>query len=52
MLGVIGATALGPYPLGLSLDYFGSYSPVLSALLLPLLIGLSLLFIQRPQKAA
>jgi MFS family permease len=53
MLGVIGATALGPYPLGLSFDYFGSYGPVLTGLLvLPLGISVLALFVKRPQKPA
>lgn len=51
MIGVIGATALGPYPLGLSLDYLGSYVPVLTTLLaLPILIGIAVIFISRPEK--
>ena len=51
MIGVIGSTALGPYPLGVSLDYFGSYSPALMALLtLPLSITVALFFIKRPEK--
>jgi predicted MFS family arabinose efflux permease len=51
MLGVIGATALGPYPLGLSFDYFGSYGPILSGLLvLPLGISVLIFFVKRPQK--
>lgn len=51
MIGVTGATALGPYPLGLSLDWFGSYNPVLSGLLvLPVSIAVLALFIRRPEK--
>ncbi|HMQ54692.1 MAG TPA: MFS transporter [Anaerolineae bacterium] len=51
MLGVIGATALGPYPLGLSYDALGSYSYALNGLLvLPVAIGIVALFINRPQK--
>jgi MFS family permease len=51
MLGVIGATALGPYPLGLSFDYFGSYGPILTGLLiLPLGISVMVFFVKRPQK--
>lgn len=51
MIGVIGGTALGPYPLGLSLDYLGSYAPVLTALLaLPVVIGIMVIFIKRPHK--
>jgi len=53
MLGVIGATSLGPYPLGLSMDHFGSYTPVLTGLLaLPLSIAALALFVNRPEKAA
>ncbi|GAB4452740.1 MAG: MFS transporter [Anaerolineae bacterium] len=53
MLGVIGATSLGPYPLGLSMDYFGSYAPVLGGLLvLPLAISVLALFVNRPEKQA
>ncbi len=49
MVGVVGGTALGPYPLGLSLDTLGSYTPALLALLvLPVGLGLAALFIKRP----
>jgi MFS family permease len=52
MIGVIGATALGPYPLGLSLDYTGSYATALTSLLaLPLTIAAITRFIKRPQKS-
>lgn len=51
MLGVIGATALGPYPLGLSYDALGSYGYALNGLLvLPVAIGIVAFFIKRPQK--
>ena len=51
MIGVVGGTALGPYPLGLSLDYLGSYTPALTSLLiLPLGIGLITLLLKRPSK--
>lgn len=51
MIMVVGATAFGPYPLGLSLDYFGSYSPALMSLLpLPVVIGLAALLINRPER--
>jgi MFS family permease len=51
MLGIIGATSLGPYPLGLSMDHFGSYAPVLGGLVaLPLLIAVLALFVNRPEK--
>lgn len=53
MIGVVGGTALGPYPLGLSLDYLGSYAPVMTGLLvLPIGIGLAALLIKRPAKSA
>lgn len=51
MIGVVGGTALGPYPLGLSLDYLGSYAPALTALLvLPVGLGLAALLIKRPER--
>lgn len=51
MIGVIGATSLGPYPLGFSYDHFGSYGPALNSfLVLPLLIGIVTFFIKRPEK--
>lgn len=51
MIGVVGGTALGPYPLGLSLDYLGSYTPALTALLLlPVGLGLAALLIKRPER--
>ncbi|MCB0192061.1 MAG: MFS transporter [Anaerolineae bacterium] len=51
MIGVIGATSLGPYPLGLSFDTFGSYSIALNILLLiPLVIAITTFFINRPEK--
>ena len=53
MVGVVGCTALGPYPLGLSFDYFGSYAPALNILLiLPLTMACLTLFVQRPSKQA
>jgi MFS family permease len=52
MIGVIGGTALGAYPLGLSLDYTGSYGAALNSLLvLPLGIALVTRFIKRPEKS-
>ncbi|MDM8519064.1 MFS transporter [Anaerolineales bacterium HSG6] len=49
MIGVVGATAFGPYLLGFSLDYLGSYSPVLNGLLIiPLTICLLARFVRRP----
>ncbi|MCB0208969.1 MAG: MFS transporter [Anaerolineae bacterium] len=51
MIGVIGATSLGPYPLGLSFDSFGSYTIALNILLLlPLVIAIITFFIKRPEK--
>jgi MFS family permease len=51
MIGVVGGTALGPYPLGLSLDALGSYAPALTGLLiLPIGIGLVALLIKRPER--
>jgi MFS family permease len=51
MVGVIGATSLGPYLLGISKDYLGSYRPVLSGLLvIPVAIAILALFINRPEK--
>ena len=51
LIGVLGATALGPYPIGASFDYWGSYTPALTILLLlPLTISVIVLFIKRPQK--
>jgi MFS family permease len=53
MIGVVGGTALGPYPLGLSLDTLGSYAPALTGLLvLPVGIGLAALLIKRPERAS
>ena len=51
MIGTLGSTALGPYPLGLSFDYLGSYTPVLWGLIaLAGGIIVSTFFIQRPIK--
>lgn len=51
MIGSVGGTALGAYPLGLSLDLTGSYSPALTALLLPLIaICFAMIFVKRPRK--
>lgn len=53
MIGVVGGTALGPYLLGFSLGYLGSYTPALMSLLtLPVVIGLATLLIKRPEKKA
>ena len=51
MVGSVGGTALGAYPLALSYDLAGSYSPALMALiLLPIAISFSMIFVKRPQK--
>jgi len=51
MIGVVGSTAFGPYLLGFSYDYFGSYNPLLNTLLLiPLTICALAGFVKRPQK--
>jgi MFS family permease len=51
MIGVIGATSVGPYALGLSLDFLGSYSPVLMGLMpVPLTIAVLALFVKRPER--
>ncbi len=53
LMGVVIGTALGPYPLGLSRDVLGSYSPALTALLvLPLSIAVAALLVSRPRKRA
>lgn len=52
-IGVIGSTSLGPYVMGASLDYLGSYNFALTGLLLlPLGSGLLAFFVQRPKKGA
>jgi MFS family permease len=51
-IGVLGATALGPYALGLSLDLFGSYNPMLIGLVIVSLLTSGLAFLtRRPEKA-
>lgn len=53
MIGVVGGTALGPYPLGLSLDLLGSYAPAMLGLLVfPVGIGVAALLIKRPVRRA
>ncbi len=50
-IGVIGSTSLGPYVMGASLDYLGSYNFAMTGLLLlPLGIGSLAFFVQRPEK--
>ena len=51
MIGSLGGTALGPYPVGVSMDRLGSFAPAL-LVLVALLLGISVvaLFIQRPVK--
>jgi predicted MFS family arabinose efflux permease len=47
---VVGA-ALGPFPMGLGLDYLGSYGPVLTAFtIFPLAIAVAAFFVQRPER--
>ena len=49
MTGVVGSTAFGPYLLGFSLDYLGSYSTLLNSLFIfPLIICLLARFVRRP----
>lgn len=49
--GTIGGTALGAYPLGLSYDHLGSYTPALNGLLvIAIVIGMLAFFVKRPQK--
>ncbi len=51
MIGSVGGTALGAYPLALSYDLTGSYSVALTALLLPpIAISLAMIFVKRPRK--
>ncbi len=51
MVGSVGGTALGAYPLALSYDLAGSYAPALLALLLlPIAISFSMIFVKRPRK--
>lgn len=50
-ISIIGCTALGPYLLGFSFDYFGSYGPALNGLLLlPLASGVLAFLVKRPAK--
>jgi len=51
MIGSLGATALGAFPLGLSYDRLGSFNPALTAImLLPLILAAIALLIRRPEK--
>ena len=51
MIGTVGGTALGAYPLGLSYDLTASYGPALTALLvLPAAIALAAFWVQRPTR--
>ena len=43
MIGSLGGTALGPYPVGLSMDRLDSFAPALLVLVA--------LFVQRPEKS-
>ena len=52
MLGTLGGTAFGAYPLGLSHDYLGSFNPAIIALMaLPLATAVMALWARRPDKA-
>ena len=49
MFGTIGGTALGAYPLGWSVDHWGSYDPMLDVLVvLTITIAVIVLFVKRP----
>jgi hypothetical protein len=49
MIGTLGGTAFGAYPLGLSYDLTGSYATALLALLVfPFSITLAAFFVRRP----
>lgn len=51
MFSVIGATALGPYPMGLSYDYLNSYTPGLLVLIIvPITIGVVAPMVPRPAR--
>lgn len=52
LIGTLGGTAFGPYPLGLSMDYWGSYVPALNGLMvLPLVLAVVVYFVvNRPSK--
>ena len=50
---LVAASALGPLPMGYARELFGSYTWVLAvSSLLPLVLGIASLFVQRPRKAA
>ncbi len=53
LIGTLGGAAFGPYPLGLSLDRWGSYAPALNSLLfLPIVLAVVVYFVvTRPSKA-
>lgn len=52
MMGTMGGTALGPYPLGLSYDFLGSYVPALWFFIALLgAMAVILLFLRPPKKA-
>ena len=51
MIGTVGGTALGAFPLGYSFDSTGSYTPAIAILLiLPISISLSMIFVRRPER--
>ncbi len=48
---LVGASALGPMPMGLARDLLGSYGPTLKLLaVIPLLLAVASLFVDRPEK--
>lgn len=48
---MVGASALGPMPMGIARDVLGSYNTTLNFLaILPLVLGVAALFISRPSK--
>ena len=53
MIGTVGGTALGAYPLGLSFDLTGDYAAALVPLaVIPLLVAVSTLWLKRPTPRA
>lgn len=48
---IVGATAFGPYLLGASFDYLGSYTPILTGMMMmPITICILAPFVNRPEK--
>ena len=51
MIGTLGGTAFGAYPLGVSYDWFGSYGPALNVfIILPVSLAVIALLTGRPRK--